>query len=138
MLGFFKKKKTAEPKSVVAGLSANDNLLQEFKAKAQEQLPYLIEFMENHEEGDELFRYAVKTNFVEGDNTEHMWVQVDRFKDGLFIGKLANKPSAITHIKYGDPIEVSQHNVEDWILQDFLTNTKVGGFSSGYVRENAK
>ncbi|MDB5149349.1 MAG: hypothetical protein JWQ57_3369 [Mucilaginibacter sp.] len=138
MLGFFKKKKTAEPKSVVAGLSANDNLLQEFKAKAQEQLPYLIEFMENHEEGDELFRYAVKTNFVEGDNIEHMWVQVDRFKDGLFIGKLANKPSTITQIKYGDPIEVSQHNVEDWVLQDFLTNTKVGGFSSGYIRENAK
>jgi hypothetical protein len=55
MLGFFKKKKTQEPKSVVTGLSANDNLLQEFKAKAQEQLPYLIEFMENHEEGDELF-----------------------------------------------------------------------------------
>ncbi len=139
MFGFFKKKEPAkEPATVVAGLSVNDDALQQFKAKAQEQLPYLIEFMETHEEDDELFKYAVKTKFTEDEKAEHMWVQVTRFHDDFFTGQLANNPNTIKKLKHGDPVKVSRADVEDWLLQDLLTYTKVGGFSSGYIRDNAK
>jgi uncharacterized protein YegJ (DUF2314 family) len=137
MFGFFKKKKTEESKNEIAAISVNDATLKSYQEKAQEQLDYLIEFMDDHEKDDELFRYAVKCNFIEDGEAEHMWVQVNEFVNDHFLGKLANEPNTIKLIKYGDPVNVHRSNVEDWILQDFLTNTQVGGFSSEYIRNNA-
>lgn len=139
MFRFFKgKKRTEETADKVVRLSANDASLETYKDKAQNELQYLIDFMNDHEKDDELFRYAVKADFVEGDHSEHMWVQVNEFKDGSFFGRLANEPNTIKEIKYGDNVTVKRENVEDWILQDFLTNTKVGGYSSEYIRNNVK
>ena len=139
MFRFFKgKKHTKEAADKVVGLSAKDASLQAYKDSAQKELQYLIDFMNDHEKNDELFRYAVKADFVEGDHSEHMWVQVTEFKDGHFFGRLANEPHTIKAIKYGQRVTVKRDNVEDWILQDFLTNTKVGGYSSEYIRNNVK
>lgn len=139
MFGFFKKKKSStEFEGKVTSLPNNDDALIAFKKEAQEGIQYLIDFMNSHEEGDELFRYAVKTKFIEDGNTEHMWVQASRFSNGSFSGILVNEPNTIKKLKYGDPAEVKRENVEDWILQDFLTNTKVGGFSSEYLRNKGK
>jgi uncharacterized protein YegJ (DUF2314 family) len=139
VFGFFKKKKqSAEDDDKVANLSVNDAILQTYQDKAQQELPYLIQFMADHEIDDELFRYAVKTNFTEDDQSEHMWVQVKAFKDDYFIGNLANNPATMKLIKYGDSVKVLRTDVEDWILQDYLTHTKVGGFSSAYIRNSAE
>jgi len=139
MFELFKKKKPlAESEDKIASLSANDTSLQSYQEQAQTELPYLIEFIQSHEEGDELFRYAVKTNFIEKDISEHMWVQVIKFEDDHFIGQLANKPNTMKSINHGDAVKVNRKDVEDWILQDFLTNTKVGSFSSNYIRDKAK
>ena len=139
MFNFFKKKNTSgESKDKIASMPANDGMLLSYQEKAQEELPYLIEFMETHKDLDaKLFRYAVKSNFKEEDKSEHMWAQVYEFKDGYFIGKLANEPASLKLIKYADDVKVDQAEVEDWILEDFLTHTKVGGFSSQYLRDNA-
>jgi len=138
MFGFFKKKKDVNTfEGRVAGLSVDDTMLQSYQEKAQEQLPYLIDFMQNHEKDDELFRYAVKSRFEEGEDAEHMWVQVNDFVGDYFIGKLVNEPNTIKLIKYGDPVKVHRKNVEDWILEDFLVHAKVGAFSSEYIRNKA-
>lgn len=143
MFNFLKKSKKAdlpayeESADKIASIRQGDTTLQEFKKKAQEELPYLIEFMLSHERDEELYKYAVKCDFVEGDNSEHMWVQVHDFVDGLFEGRLANEPNTIKKLKYGDPVAVVPDDVEDWILMDLLTNTKVGGFSSGYIRSKS-
>ena len=135
MFGFFKKKKSAKSaEDVVANLSVDDEVLQSYQEKAAEGIAYLIDFMNDHEKDDELFQYAVKVKFEEDGNAEHMWVQVNEFSEGYFIGKLANKPSTMKLIKYGDPVNVLKADVEDWVLRDLLTNTKVGGFSSQYIR----
>ena len=139
MFRFFKRNKQAEETTdKVVSLSANDASLMACKDKAQKELQYLIDFMDDHEKDDELFRYAVKADFVEDGHSEHMWVQVDEFKDGHFFGRLANEPNTIKKIKYGDNVTVKREDVEDWILQDFLTNTKVGGYPSEYIRKNGK
>jgi uncharacterized protein YegJ (DUF2314 family) len=127
MFNFLKKKEPEKNEHKIASLSAEDTVLKTYKEKAQDGLNYLIEFMDDHEKDDEYFRYAVKANFIEDDDSEHMWVQVSEFKDGYFIGRLANEPNTIKLIKYGDAVNVLRGNVEDWILEDFLTNTKVGG-----------
>jgi uncharacterized protein YegJ (DUF2314 family) len=139
VFGFFKKKRqSSEDENNVASLSADDTALQSYQEKAQQELPYLIQFMADNEVDEKLFRYAAKTNFTEGDLSEHMWVQVKEFKDGYFIGNLVNKPATMKLIKYGDSVKVLRADVEDWILEDFLTRTKVGGFSSAYIRNSAE
>lgn len=115
-------------------ISSRDPKIAVFKQMAQDELGYLINFMSEHESDEKLFRYAVKARFEEGDAAEHMWVQVSDFKDGNFIGRLANEPSTIKQLKYGDNVNIIQDDVEDWILQDFVTNTQVGRFSSEYVK----
>ncbi len=67
-----------------------------------------------------------------------MWTQVYEFKDDYFIGTLTNEPSTLKKIKYGDTVKIFRQDVEDWLLQDFLTNTEVGGFSRKYIRGKAK
>jgi uncharacterized protein YegJ (DUF2314 family) len=63
---------------------------------------------------------------------------VNEYKAGYFLGKLANRPNTIKALTYGDEVKVKHEDVEDWILRDDLTNTKVGGFSSGYIRDKSK
>lgn len=141
MFNFFKKKSTGSINKV-ASFSTNDSALKSYQETAQEQLPYLIEFMTENGDGvekfgEELFKYAVKSKFTEGDNAEHMWVKVSEFKNGQFVGELNNKPNTMKLVKYGDTVTVLKADVEDWVLQDLLTNTKVGGFSSGHIRNAA-
>jgi uncharacterized protein YegJ (DUF2314 family) len=122
----------------IVSLSSGDTSLMRFKDTAQSQLDYLIKFMSTHDKDDTLFRYAVKSNFMENGQNEHMWVQVNEFKNDYFTGRLANEPSTIKEIKYGDVVKVYRSDVEDWMLQDFLTNTEVGGFSRKYMRSKEK
>lgn len=124
--------------NVVASLPDYDQHIKKYKDTAQAQIDYLIEFMNTHEKNDSLFQYFVKTNFQENDSYEHMWVSVTEFENGYFIGVIANEPTKITNLKYGDSVRVIKTNVEDWILNDYLTNTKVGGFSQEYLREKGQ
>jgi uncharacterized protein YegJ (DUF2314 family) len=82
----------------IVSLSSGDTSLMRFKDTAQSQLDYLIKFMSTHDKDDTLFRYAVKSNFMENGQNEHMWVQVNEFKNDYFTGRLANEPSTIKEI----------------------------------------
>jgi uncharacterized protein YegJ (DUF2314 family) len=136
---FYNKNKTMK-KSVdnIAKISTEDAELKKYKDTAQSQIDYLIKFMNDHDKDDTLFRYAVKSSFHEDGLNEHMWAQVNEFKDTYFLGRLANVPSTLKQIKYGDKVKVYKLDVEDWILQDFTTNTEVGGFSRKYMRSKEK
>ena len=144
MFEFLKKKKVnKEGSNGVSSLAKGDIILKSYQEKAQEEIQYLIDFIcrngdGSEEFGDHVFRYVIKTGFEEDGEVEHMWVQVDDFKDGYFIGRLANEPGTIKSIKYADPVSVFRDDVEDWILDDFLTGTKVGGFSQNYLKNSEK
>ena len=122
----------------VSNLSSDDHDLKKYKDTAQAQINYLIEFMNTHDRDDSLFQYFVKTNFHEDGLNEHMWVFVTEFKDNYFIGKLANDPAIIKKLKHSDDVKVPKADVEDWILNDYFTNTKVGGISQEYLRGKAQ
>lgn len=115
---FKRKKQTQQTADQVANLSAGDASLKTYQDKAQKELQYLIDFMNDHQKDDELFRYAVKTNFIEADHSEHMWVQVNEFKDGYFLGQLANEPNTIKEIKYGDNVTVKRERLDSARLLD--------------------
>ncbi|HVS92306.1 MAG TPA: DUF2314 domain-containing protein [Mucilaginibacter sp.] len=134
MFNFFKKKKSSDEQNNVFVFSSDDAVIEAYKQKAQSEIQYLIDFMDANERNEELFRYAVKARFKEAEKAEHMWIQVDDFKDGYFLGRLANKPDTVKSVQYGDHVTIPRTDVEDWILEDFLTGTKVGHFSMTYLR----
>lgn len=128
----------SEPMDKVVDISTEDENLKQYKDTAQKQIDYLISFMNDHDKDDTLFQYFVKAPFIEGEETEHMWGMVNEFKDGYFIGILANDPNSLKKIKAGDPVKVLRTDVEDWILNDYLTNSKVGGFSQDYLHKESE
>lgn len=140
IVGYFYRKGKLKDKSIdkISNLSSEDTLLKKYKDTAQAQIGYLIEFMGEHDKDDTLFKYFVKSDFSENGVNEHMWTQVHEFKNGFFMGILANDPVNIKQLKYNDKIKVRREDVEDWRLQDFLTNTQVGGFSTDYLRKTSE
>jgi uncharacterized protein YegJ (DUF2314 family) len=122
----------------IAHLSSEDKNINRFKDTAQKQIDYLISFMNSHDRNDTSFEYFAKSNFKEGDINERMWCLVKEFKDGNFTGVLANDPASLKLIKAGDKVKIPKKEVEDWILNDHLTHSKVGGFSQEYLREEGK
>lgn len=133
-----KKKATEKSNNRTSSLSSEDTELQKFKDTAQAKIAYLIEFMSEHDRDVTLFRYFVKSEFSENGIEEHMWTQVYEFRDGFFIGTLANDPIDIKKLKYNDKVEVRKQDVEDWRLHDFLTNTQVGGYSTDYLHKTSE
>ena len=132
------KRNTSNPKSEkISTLLADDEIIKKYKDTAQAHISYLIEFMGEHDKSDTLFRYAVKSNFSESGFNEHMWSQVTEYKDGYFIGTLANDPINVTTLKFKDRVKIRKEDVEDWILQDFLTNTEVGSYSRDYLHKTS-
>ncbi len=119
-------------------LSSDDILIKRFKDTAQAHIDYLIEFMGEHDKGDTLFRYFIKSNFFENGFNEHMWSQVYKFENGFFIGTLGNDPIHIKKLKFNDMVKIPKQDVEDWILQDFLTNTQVGSYSRDYLHKTSQ
>jgi uncharacterized protein YegJ (DUF2314 family) len=100
------------------------------KKKAQKEISYFIEFLVSHpdEKGD-LFVYLVKSFFSEGNNIEHMWVQVFSYSDGVFVGRLANEPRLLSNLKINDVVKIKKEEVEDFVLLDKMVGVKTGGFS---------
>ena len=119
-------------------LASDDMHIKRYKDSAQAHINYLIEFMGDHDKGDTLFRYFVKSNFFENGFNEHMWSQVYEFENGFFIGTLGNDPNHIKKLKFNDTVRISKEEVEDWILQDFLTNTEVGSYSRDYLHKSSQ
>ena len=138
--GYFYRKGKLKDKSTdrISNLSPEDTLIKKYKDTAQAQISYLIEFMGEHDKDDTLFRYFVKSDFSENGVNEHMWTQVHEFKNGFFMGTLANDPVNIKQLKYNDKVKVRREDVEDWRLQDFSTNTQVGGFSTDYLHKTSE
>jgi len=128
---------TAGTKEKIVNLKKDDEMIQKFKDTAQQELPYLIEFMSKHNPKDTLYEYLVKTPFAEKGESEHMWVQVTSFKNGYFSGQLSNEPAFVTNVKLGDKVKVAKEDVEDWILRDYETGTEVGAFSRAYIESQS-
>lgn len=61
----------------------------------------------------------VKVRFQDPDGTvEHMWVNVKAIKQKrqLIKGKLDSEPVMVTHVNYGDTVEVAFEDVEDVLV----------------------
>lgn len=68
--------------------------------------------------------YAIKTPLKDGDNIEHIWVEVDGIETQYVHGTLGNDPVDLPNYKLGDRVEIPVAEIEDWC---FMRNNQPSG-----------
>lgn len=110
------------------------------EATARESLPeFIAELKKELAKPTTQLEFSIKTAFPHDDSFEHMWVDVERFENGVFHGTLGNEPLYVKNLKVGDAVQVKQDEIEDWIIVDDAGNMR-GGFTAKLLmeREEAK
>ena len=59
---------------------------------------------------------TVKFPLTQNGETEHIWMQLTGYSDGIFTGLLANDPVNGAKYKMGDAMKVAKADVEDWMI----------------------
>jgi len=108
---------TTSPLERVTAVPDNDPEMDAAIQKARETLPSFVVALQTPTTGDR--HLLVKARFVEGENSEHMWV-ADLIAEGnTFRGVLADEPKFIKNLRFKQPIIVSRDQISDWmIVQD--------------------
>jgi uncharacterized protein YegJ (DUF2314 family) len=108
--------------------TSDDPVIALAKIEAQSHLDDFINKLTEHFRSD-TYTFSVKAPFTENSETEHMWVIVTSYNDGLFYGILGNEPLDLKNIKEGDPITVARSDVEDFLVSNSNNSELIGGFS---------
>lgn len=89
----------------------------EMEAAIQQARASFSEFekrLANPERGDAGF--AIKVKITDGDEGEHFWLQEVRpLGDGKYSGIVANEPSSVRSVRYGQRITFPFEDVSDWM-----------------------
>jgi uncharacterized protein YegJ (DUF2314 family) len=83
------------------------------KKQGRETVPRFIALISAQTEGT----YSLKFPLTQNGKTEHIWMQVFVYKDGVFTGLLANTPVEGNAYKMGDRMDIKQADVEDWMVR---------------------
>jgi len=85
----------------VTGVNSSNEIMKKAYDDARENVG---EFIAALEPPKTEHHYLVKFKVKADGHTEHMWIETLTYKDGIFTGKLANKPRYIESIKIGDTL----------------------------------
>jgi uncharacterized protein YegJ (DUF2314 family) len=109
-------KSLAAPRPVkenVVAYHTGDQAMNAAKKKARETLPRFLELIDAGTAGT----YTLKFPLTQNGETEHIWMQLTDYRDGTFVGLLANDPVNGTKYKMGDEMKVASADVEDWMIR---------------------
>ena len=121
-------RKTSKTDDPTVTAPANDPELEMAKNKAQSNLAVFVNSFQEHS-NDTVYEYAIKADFTQNGEHEHMWISVSKINNDQFIGTLGNDPQFITNMKFGDPITLTKKQIEDWMIMNNNTNEMEGGYS---------
>lgn len=124
-----KKTKIAEN---VVGLKSDDKEFLALKDTAQHHLQEFIDSLAKHG-ADSTYRFAVKSDFVEGETHKHMWSQIAVYQSNKFDGIFIDSAVWLKNIKPGARVSIPKEDIEDWIMSNNATGKRVGGFSMEYL-----
>jgi uncharacterized protein YegJ (DUF2314 family) len=77
--------------------------------------------------------FAIKVPVIDGSHIEHFWMDIERFANGQFTGRIANQPLDVHNVHFGDRIVVDKERISDWMYVD--RGRLVGGFTIKALRE---
>ena len=111
-------------KENVIAYHTGDEAMNAAREKARETLPRFLDLVNAGADGT----YTVKFPLTQNGETEHIWMQLTDYRDGTFVGLLANDPVNGTKYKMGDRMEVAMADVEDWMVR---TDAEIyGGYTA--------
>lgn len=110
---------------MIVNVEADDEALAEATRTAQSRLDEFRIAWANREEDQ---HFAVKAPFVDGKETEHMWVTVTDMEDGTVTGTLDSEPQVVRTVATGQRVTLRNEEIEDWIIAD-PSGRMTGGFS---------
>ncbi|RFZ95300.1 DUF2314 domain-containing protein [Mucilaginibacter conchicola] len=119
-------------------LDKDDATFLKLKALAQSKIAEFVNAVKVHGTDYKNYHLMVKSDFVEGDEHEHMWTQVYAYRNGSFDGVFVDKPFAIKKIKTGQRLTIKQADIEDWVIYDANDVKIAGGFSLEYLGSKEK
>lgn len=99
-------------KENVVAYRVGDASISDARSAAVSTLPRFHELIE----ADMPATYTVKFPLTQNGATEHIWMQLDGYRNGRFVGRLANEPVNGKRYRMGDRIEVAEAEVEDWMV----------------------
>lgn len=117
-------------KENVVAYHTGDSEMNAAKKTGQSTLPRFRELIAAGTPGT----YTVKFPLTQNGATEHIWMQLIDYRDGKFIGLLANDPVNGNQYKMGDPVTVADADVEDWMVRS--DDAIYGGYTARVALES--
>lgn len=79
-------------------------------------------------------RFSIKAAMKDGDQVEHLWLAVVGYTDGVFLGKVMNRPQVVKTVRFGEEVSVPREEISDWIF--FNDEGMQGGFTENLLLED--
>jgi uncharacterized protein YegJ (DUF2314 family) len=118
---------------VSINLSKDDSTFLALKDTAQAHLQTFIDSLRVHGRDTINFQFAVKSEFVEKADHEHMWSLILGYDKGRFNGIFIDSAFVLKHIKTGDKVSINRKNIEDWTIYNKVTGKTIGYYSEMYL-----
>jgi uncharacterized protein YegJ (DUF2314 family) len=132
---FFSCKGTGDKNSdTIVYMSATDSGFAKAKAEAQGSLNHFLQAFDSLK-SDTNYQFSVYKNFVDGEKNEHMWVVLTNIVGDSIVGNLSSHPDIVKNIKYFDRVTLHKNQMEDWMIYNYNTKAKEGGFSEKVMNE---
>lgn len=80
--------------------------------------------------------HTVKVPITAGDNTEYIWVEVERIEDDRIHGRLGNDPVDLGDLRLGTAVDVPVSDVRDWMY--LVDGEPKGGFGLKVLSDVAR
>lgn len=100
--------------------------------EARRRWPEFVAAFEQRSD-DEAEPYLIKAPFIDGDNTEFMWVGVTGIENDIIYGKLENSPANVKTVDEGDTVRVKVEDLNDWMC--VINDTPTGAFTLKVLSE---
>jgi uncharacterized protein YegJ (DUF2314 family) len=111
-----------QPVDKVTYVAPDDPRMKAAIEKARSNVNTFIAALQSPKPGQSGF--SVKMAFIEGDNTEHMWLTPVRYDGQKFHGTINNEPEKIKSVKLGQKVSIEPSQISDWM---YLENRKLKG-----------
>ncbi len=97
----------------VLQISGEDPEMQAAVAEARRRWPEFVTAFSTRQPGH---HFAVKAPITQNDNTEFIWLTVDRLEADAIHGHLDNAPVNLGKLKCGDAVTVPLKDLNDWVI----------------------
>ena len=115
-------------------LVKDDSTFLALKDTAQAHLQIFIDSLNKHSRDTANYRFTVKSDFIEGDEHEHMWSLIFVSNKDEFKGVFIDSAFTIKNINTGDKIIINRKDIEDWSIDNLVTGGHTGYYSEMYIK----